>query len=190
MKRVLLIALVCLELSFPAPRIDAYFDGVACESVHVATSNHSTSLDAVRRIKEWKVNRIKRAIQFFGTKSEIADRFAPVIHKVAESYNLDPYVLVALIQHESSFRENIRGKAGEIGPTQIMPFWAHEFGFPVRELFSLERNIDTCGKILRKHLDRTGDIGMALRAYNSQSHAGTIYARRVKKKYETVIAYL
>lgn len=46
-------------------------------------------------------------------------RFAETVTQTAQDYDLDPYLLYALIRTESSFREDAESSAGALGLTQI-----------------------------------------------------------------------
>jgi len=50
--------------------------------------------------------------------------YAKAIAVASETYQVDPFTLVAIAYQESSFRENLpEGKAGEIGMLQIRKIW-------------------------------------------------------------------
>jgi soluble lytic murein transglycosylase len=55
-------------------------------------------------IAEWKVNRISQAI-----------------YRESRRYQIDPLLVVAVIEHESRFNPTTRGSHGEIGLMQIKP---------------------------------------------------------------------
>jgi soluble lytic murein transglycosylase-like protein len=90
-----------------------------------------------------------------------------IINKYASEHGVSPALAHAVIQVESNYRANARGRAGEIGLMQIKPATARMMGFrgSNSDLYSPEVNIrygmkylgkaqqlgggDTCGTILR-----------------------------------------
>lgn len=52
------------------------------------------------------------------------DTYSQTIAQAAANYGIDPYILVAITDQESAFRENLpEGKMGEIGVNQIRKGW-------------------------------------------------------------------
>ncbi len=79
-------------------------------------------------------------------------------------------IMLGLVFKESSFRKNVKGKAGEIGLTQIMPSTG-QFICQMKEkdLFKAENNLNCSAKYLNLLLSDNyfaGDLEKALIAYN------------------------
>lgn len=79
-------------------------------------------------------------------------------------------IMLGLVFKESSFRKNIKGRAGEIGLTQIMPSTG-QFICQMKEkdLFNAENNLNCSAKYLNLLLSDNyfaGDLEKALIAYN------------------------
>lgn len=91
--------------------------------------------------------------------------FDDIILRAAKEYNLDPSLIKAVIQTESSFNANAVSSAGAQGLMQLMPGTARGLG--VNNSFDPEQNIFGGTAYIRQQLDRFGDIRLALAAYNT-----------------------
>ncbi len=88
------------------------------------------------------------------------------IRKASEDYLLDPALIEAVIQVESSFRPDAVSKSGAAGLMQLMPATADELN--VNDRYSPRQNINGGAKYLRKMLDRfDDDLTLAVAAYNA-----------------------
>ncbi len=100
----------------------------------------------------------------FGKKKEC--QFHPIIMRAANRYQVDPYLVKAIIMAESSYNPKAVSKAGAVGLMQLMPGTAKELG--VKDGFNPEQNIDAGVRYFKKLLNRfNGDIELALAAYNA-----------------------
>ena len=89
------------------------------------------------------------------------------VREIACEIGVDPALALALIQHESSFADpSITGAAGEVGPAQIMPSTAAEYGLDLQRLKTeFDYNVAAGVTILKDHLSHF-KVDDALRAYN------------------------
>ena len=95
-------------------------------------------------------------------------RFAPIIQRVAKSYEVDPALVRAIIMAESSYNPRAVSKKGAKGLMQLMPKTAEYLG--VEDSFNPEHNIDAGVRYFKKLLGQfNGDIKLALAAYNAGS---------------------
>jgi soluble lytic murein transglycosylase-like protein len=101
------------------------------------------------------------------------------VHYEARRANLDPQLVLALIQVEINFDRFAISSAGAQGLMQIMPFWLDEIGKPEDNLFDIETNLRFGCTILSLYLEREkGDMHRALARYNG-SVGEHWYPRRV-----------
>jgi soluble lytic murein transglycosylase-like protein len=92
--------------------------------------------------------------------------FGEIIHQKAEKYDVDPSLVAAVIETESSFRLNARSPKGALGLMQLMPSTGRWMG--ARNLFDPSQNIDAGTKYLRYLEGRfEGDLSRQLAAYNA-----------------------
>ena len=102
-------------------------------------------------------------------------RHADLIATESKAAGLDPYVVAALINVESGYRENVVSKAGAVGLMQIIPSTAHavaaDAGLPERVTAeTLERpgtNVRVGTRYLAYLVKRYGSLQLALAAYNA-----------------------
>lgn len=93
--------------------------------------------------------------------------FLRMVHREATRANLDPELVLSVIQAESNFDRFAISYAGARGFMQIMPFWLDEIGRPEDNLFHTRTNLRFGCTILRHYLDmENGDLQKALSRYN------------------------
>lgn len=80
-------------------------------------------------------------------------RYDALIRNRALAEGLDPRLVKSVIEAESSFRPEVRSRAGALGLMQLMPATAEEMGVPRTALFDPARNIEAGVKYLA-HLFR------------------------------------
>ncbi len=88
-----------------------------------------------------------------------------LIDSAAKNHNVDPDLLDALVNAESSYDPSARSRAGALGLSQLMPDTAKGLG--VNDPFDPAQNLNGGAKYLRSLLDKYGDIPTALAAYNA-----------------------
>ena len=89
---------------------------------------------------------------------------------MAERFGIDPELFVRLVERESGFDPRAKGKAGEIGLTQIMSATAADPGFgvkPIRDRYDPVENLRFGAEYLGALIEYyDGDYSKALMAYN------------------------
>jgi soluble lytic murein transglycosylase-like protein len=97
------------------------------------------------------------------------ERIADSIIKYSAKYNVDPYLVVAVIAAESRFNPNARSYKGAMGLGQLMPATAAAHGVNAYDPIA---NLNVAIRIIRKNLDKyQGDWNKALAAYNAGTGA-------------------
>ena len=86
------------------------------------------------------------------------------VRQAAIKTGLDPALIKAVIQVESSFRTNAESGCGAQGLMQLMPGTAKSLG--VTNSFDAYQNVMGGSTYLMQQLNRFGDVRLALAAYN------------------------
>ncbi len=110
---------------------------------------------------------------FIGAADAVAVRdrmqqvpFGAQIVAVAERHGIDPLLVAAVVQTESSFDRLAVSPRGALGLMQMMPETAEEFG--VANVYDPSQNLDAGASYLASLLRRfDGDLVLALAAYNA-----------------------
>ncbi len=90
-----------------------------------------------------------------------------LVHYEARRANLEPELVLALINVESNFNRFAISSAGALGLMQVMPFWLDEIGRPEDNLFDIRTNLRFGCTILNIYLKRErGNLHKALARYN------------------------
>lgn len=101
------------------------------------------------------------------------------IHYEAKRANLEPELVLAVIEVESNFDRFAISVSGARGLMQVMPFWLDEINLSDKNLFKIRTNLRMGCTILRYYMDReSNDLGPALARYNG-SYGKTVYPRKV-----------
>jgi soluble lytic murein transglycosylase-like protein len=101
------------------------------------------------------------------------------IHYAASRAGLEPELVLAVIQIESSFNPYAVSRVGAQGMMQVMPFWKKEIGRTEDNLINLDTNLQYGCTILKHYLDREkGHFANALARYNG-SYGSYKYSRKV-----------
>jgi hypothetical protein len=92
--------------------------------------------------------------------------FGDIIHAKAQKYDVDPSLLAAVVETESSFRSHARSQVGARGLMQLMPRTGRWLG--ARNLYNAEQNVDAGAKYL-KYLNARfdGNLTKTIAAYNA-----------------------
>lgn len=104
-----------------------------------------------------------------------------LVHREANKFNLDPMMVLALINVESDFDQYAISSAGALGLMQVMPFWKDVIGKPSDNLNEIETNLRYGCAILSQYLKREkNNSTMALGRYNG-SRGQYWYPERIYK---------
>lgn len=101
------------------------------------------------------------------------------VHYEAKRANLEPELVLAVIEVESHFDRFAISVSGARGLMQVMPFWLDEINLSDKNLFKIRTNLRMGCTILRYYLDKeSNNLGPALARYNG-SYGKTIYPEKV-----------
>ncbi|MCP3979948.1 MAG: lytic transglycosylase domain-containing protein [bacterium] len=99
-----------------------------------------------------------------------AGRFAEIIQSAAERHSLDPALLTALAEAESSFNPLAVSHKGAMGLLQLMPATAARFG--VEDAMDVVQNVEGGARYLSWLLERfEGQTELTLAGYNAGENA-------------------
>jgi len=121
--------------------------------------------------------RLERFVTDPATRIEMLKR----VHYEARRVDLEPELVLALIEVESAFDEFAISVSGARGLMQVMPFWLNEINMSDNNLFKIRTNLRMGCTILRYYMDmEPHDLGRALARYNG-SLGSTVYPNKVIK---------
>ncbi|UUY01692.1 transglycosylase SLT domain-containing protein [Svornostia abyssi] len=100
-----------------------------------------------------------------GLPSFVPARFAPMISKAAQRWNVGAALLAAQIYAESNFNPYARSSVGAQGIAQFMPGTAAAYG--LKNPFDAEAAINAQAHLMRDLLRQFGAVPLALAAYNA-----------------------
>lgn len=106
------------------------------------------------------------------------------IHSAARQTDLQPELVLAVIEVESHFNRYAVSSVGAQGIMQVMPFWKNEIGRPEDNLIDLDTNLRYGCTILKHYLERSeGRLAEALARYNG-SYGSYRYSAKVMDAWE------
>ncbi len=126
----------------------------------------------------WLLDMSQRLEKFVAdpkTRIEMLQR----VHYEARRVDIEPELVLAVIEVESAFDEYAISVSGARGLMQVMPFWLDEIGISDQNLFKINTNLRMGCTILRYYIDmEPDDLGRALARYNG-SLGKTVYPDKV-----------
>lgn len=126
----------------------------------------TTSFEGKFDAEVWLVdmsNRLKKRVKDPQKRLELLK----LVHLEATRAELEPELVLAVIQVESNFRKYAISRVGARGLMQIMPFWLDEIGKPDDDLFDIQTNLRFGCTILKHYLNKEkGNLTRALGRYN------------------------
>ena len=110
------------------------------------------------------------------SEDEVKKQIYDSVNKYCNQYNIDPKLVLSIIEEESACQPGVTSSAGAMGLMQLMPSVCQEFG--INNPYDIDENIKGGVQLLKYHMDNyNGDVGMALMAY--AAGAGTVQSRGV-----------
>ncbi len=142
--------------------------------------NSSESFDDRFHAEVWLLdmsNRLQRYVKDEKTRLAMLKQ----IHFEASRSDLQPELVLALIEVESHFDTFAISKSGAQGMMQIMPFWLDEIGRPDDNLIDMKTNLRMGCTILKYYMKlEKNDLHKALARYNG-SAGSKVYSNKVLK---------
>jgi len=105
----------------------------------------------------------------FNLKYPDYSQIAKIVFKKSKEYGFNPYLIMAVIQVESSFDQHAVSSVGAYGLMQVnYSVWKEELAIDFNRIFEKKYNIDLGLKILKQYYEEaSGNIFMALYRYNN-----------------------
>lgn len=108
--------------------------------------------------------------------------FWPVIKKISEQNDMDPYLVLSVIREESRFDARALSPAGAVGLMQLMPDTAERTARSMNvrcdDLTGAEANIELGTHYLKGLINEMGSVSVALAAYNAGEHNALKWLRQ------------
>src|SRR3989441_12822147 len=164
---------VLLSLAPAAARAGAQIEEALAENVKISLHRSVSDYPAPHLVfateiegRAWRADMSSRLAAKIPDGPTRRDFLVTAQYEAARA-GLDPQLVLALIQQESSFRKYAVSSVGARGYMQVMPFWLRQIGTPEHDLFTLRTNLRYGCTILRYYLDlENGDLYRALGRYN------------------------
>lgn len=120
-----------------------------------------------------------------------------MIAQVAAQHMLDPDLVQALVKAESAYNAHAVSPVGAVGLMQVMPATAADYGVTsTTALFDPAINLRTGMRHLKRLIEKYGNIGHAVMAYNAgegalERHRGFVsYPETQRYTHAVLVAYL
>lgn len=110
-------------------------------------------------------------------------QFNTLIFNTAQTYQLDPALVHAVITAESAYDPNAISKAGAVGLMQLMPATARRYG--VQDRRDPADNLRGGVRYLHYLLNRFNSLSLAIAAYNAGENAVVKYGHQIPPFPET-----
>ncbi|OUS09711.1 hypothetical protein A9Q90_02990 [Gammaproteobacteria bacterium 54_18_T64] len=147
------------------------------------TVNQADSFDDRYDAEVWLLTKSNSLARFLPDKNRRLELLRKV-HRAATKAELQPEIVLALIEVESHFDPYAVSRVGAQGLMQIMPFWKKEIGRPNDNLTDTDTNLFYGCTILKHYLKREkGRLADALARYNG-SYGQYWYSERVLVAWE------
>lgn len=140
--------------------------------------NSSESFEDRFHAEVWLLDMSNR-LQRFVKDEQLRLSMLKQIHLEATRAELQPELVLALIEVESHFDSYAISKSGAQGMMQVMPFWLDEIGRAEDNLIEIKTNLRMGCTILKYYMDmENNDLHKALARYNG-SRGSKVYSNKV-----------
>ncbi|MDH3761362.1 MAG: transglycosylase SLT domain-containing protein [Gammaproteobacteria bacterium] len=171
---ILLLPLLYLPVGLPA---QASSDPELRRLLKEAIESDSGFIDRFEA-QVWLLD-MSRRLEKFVQNPKARIQMLKQVHYEAKRVDIEPELVLAVIEVESRFDEFAISVAGARGLMQVMPFWLNEIGISDNNLFKIRTNLRMGCTILRYYIDMEPDsLVRALARYNG-SLGKTVYPNKV-----------
>ncbi len=126
-----------------------------------------------------------KPIRSNASNTENRQRYSHFVKQAAQTYNIEPALLEAVIATESGFNSNAVSPKGAVGLMQIMPDTAKRYG--VSNLYDPMQNISGGAQYLSDLMQLfNNDLKLVLAAYNAGENAVIRHGNRIPPYNETI----
>jgi soluble lytic murein transglycosylase-like protein len=124
--------------------------------------DHGDHFDA----QVWLLSSVPKLARYV-TNDKEQELILRTVYREANRHDMDPDLVMAVMQVESRFDRFAVSSAGAQGLMQVMPFWRNEIGRPQDNLTHIETNVRYGTAILAQYVSEArGDLIDALARYN------------------------
>ena len=149
------------DYAFPE---DMFIDGVTVIDEH----DERILVALFDRLNDLSVDHDRRNMQHVTEKSAPSRAaLKSLARRVAADEGLDPDLFARLVRWESNYDPKAISPKGAMGLAQLMPGTAAELGLSPSQYFEPEANLRGGARYLKGLIDKTGDVKLALGAYNA-----------------------
>jgi len=146
-------------------------------------SSPISSFQSSAQAVDWLAYQSKNLQQKLPNES-IRRNWLRLVHYEATRFNLDPDLVLALIEIESGFNRFALSQVGASGLMQVMPFWKGLIGQDGDSLFDVHTNLRYGCIILKHYLETENyDVARGLARYNG-SLGDSTYANLVMNRWQ------
>jgi soluble lytic murein transglycosylase-like protein len=157
----LCLPLVALAAAPPPQPIDPLVIDALARSMSDEVE-HGDHFDA----QVWLLSSVPKLARYVSNDQE-RELILRMVYREANRHDMDPDLVLAVMQVESRFDRFAVSSAGAQGLMQVMPFWRNEIGRPQDNLTQIETNVRYGTAILAQYLtEARGDLIDALARYN------------------------
>jgi len=136
---------------------------------------------------------IQQVKSMYRIDTPLAEQIVVAVSEQSAAYDMDPWLILALIKVESNGNPLARSKAGALGLMQLLPSTAEDIAVELghewngeEQLLTVDINVRYGVHYLRKLLDRFDNMQAAIAAYNwGPNHI----ARRIRRDAELPSEY-
>ncbi len=166
-RRISFVTALCLPLSTfaatpppPQPVDPGVIDALARSMSDEL--DHGDHFDA----QVWLLSSVPKLARYVSNDEE-RELILRTVYREANRHDMDPDLVLSVMQVESRFDRFAVSSAGAQGLMQVMPFWRNEIGRPQDNLTQIETNVRYGTAILSQYLtEARGDLIDALARYN------------------------